>query len=108
MKEAGLPLNEIATFLASLFVNLAVAVLLFMVLGGRDLLRRRVEVTEAPGDDSSRASEAGTGESQPPSEAAPRVLATSPSGPRRPTRSSHSPRGPTSSSPSPGSSPWPR
>jgi di/tricarboxylate transporter len=78
VEEAGLPLNEIATFLASLFVNLAVAVLLFMVLGGRDLLRRRVEVTEAPGEDASRASEAGTGESRPPSEAAPRVLATSP------------------------------
>jgi di/tricarboxylate transporter len=54
VEQAGLPLNEVATFLASLFVNLAVAVLLFMVLGGRALLRRRVEVTEAPGDDASR------------------------------------------------------
>jgi di/tricarboxylate transporter len=78
VERAGLPLNEIATFLASLFVNLAVAVLLFMVLGGRDLLRRRVEVTEAPGEDASRTSEAGTGEGRPPAEAAPRVLATSP------------------------------
>src|SRR5215217_6931043 len=36
VEEAGLPLNEVATFLASLFANLAVAVLLFVVLGGRD------------------------------------------------------------------------
>jgi di/tricarboxylate transporter len=48
VEEAGLPLNEIATFLASLVVNLAVAVLLFTVLGGRDLLRRRAEVPEVP------------------------------------------------------------
>jgi di/tricarboxylate transporter len=46
--EAGLPLNEVATFLASLFVNLAVAVLLFVFLGGRSLLRRRAEVPEGP------------------------------------------------------------
>jgi di/tricarboxylate transporter len=46
VEEAGLPLNEVATFLASLFVNLAVAVLLFMFLGGRQLLRRRAEVGE--------------------------------------------------------------
>jgi di/tricarboxylate transporter len=48
VEEAGLPLNEVATFLASLFANLAVAVLLFVVLGGRELLRRRVEVAEEP------------------------------------------------------------
>jgi di/tricarboxylate transporter len=35
--KAGLPLNEIATFLASLGVNAAVAALLFVVLGGRKL-----------------------------------------------------------------------
>ncbi len=39
--RANLPLNEIVTFLASFGVNLAVAVLLFFVLGGRDLLRHR-------------------------------------------------------------------
>ena len=39
--KAGLPLNEIATFLASFGVNLAVAVLLFLVLGGRRLLQQR-------------------------------------------------------------------
>ena len=61
VEEAGLPLNEIATFLASLFVNLAVAVLLFMVLGGRDLLRRRAEVTERPGGDAAEPAGAAAG-----------------------------------------------
>jgi di/tricarboxylate transporter len=37
--KAGLPLSEITTFLASLGVNLAVAALLFLVLGGRRLLK---------------------------------------------------------------------
>jgi di/tricarboxylate transporter len=64
VEEAGLPLNEVATFLASLVVNLAVAVLLFVVMGGRDLLRRRAEVPEAP---------AGEGDGD-----GPRVLAASP------------------------------
>jgi di/tricarboxylate transporter len=39
--EAGLPLNEIATFLASLGVNFAVSALLFFTLGGRKLLGER-------------------------------------------------------------------
>jgi di/tricarboxylate transporter len=41
VSEAGLPLNEIATFLASLGVNTAVAVILFFALGGRLLFARR-------------------------------------------------------------------
>ncbi|MCZ0738468.1 SLC13 family permease [Phreatobacter sp. AB_2022a] len=39
--QAGLPLNEIVTFLASLGVNFAVSVLLFFALGGRALLSTR-------------------------------------------------------------------
>ena len=39
--KAGLPLNEIATFLASFGVNLAVAILLFLALGGRKLLQAK-------------------------------------------------------------------
>jgi di/tricarboxylate transporter len=39
--KAGLPLSEITTFLASFGVNLAVAVLLFLALGGRKLLQAR-------------------------------------------------------------------
>src|SRR5512134_3301807 len=45
--KAGLPLNEIVTFLASLGVNLAVAVVLFFVLGGGRLLRQRAEPVPA-------------------------------------------------------------
>jgi di/tricarboxylate transporter len=45
--KAGLPLNEIATFLASFGVNLAVAVLLFFALGGRRLLQARADVSAA-------------------------------------------------------------
>jgi di/tricarboxylate transporter len=79
VEEAGLPLNEVATFLASLFVNLAVAVLLFMVLGGRDLLRRRAEVAEGPVGNASEPSAAGGAEDgQPAPGAGSRVLATSP------------------------------
>jgi di/tricarboxylate transporter len=47
--KAGLPLNEIATFLASLGVNFAVSVLLFMVLGGRKLLGAQAGIVGAPG-----------------------------------------------------------
>jgi di/tricarboxylate transporter len=39
--KAGLPLSEITTFMASLGVNLAVAALLFVALGGRRLLREQ-------------------------------------------------------------------
>jgi di/tricarboxylate transporter len=46
--QAGLPLNEIATFLASLGVNTAVSVLLFMVLGGRKLLGAQAGAVSAP------------------------------------------------------------
>jgi hypothetical protein len=129
VEEAGLPLNEVATFLASLFVNLAVAVLLFVFLGGRDLLRRRVEVAEGPVGDAPEPSAAGAGEGRPAPGAGPRVLATSPrlaaqthgdaemearteerelerppgTRLRRLPTSSHRHRGPTSCSPSPGS-----
>src|SRR5215212_11430482 len=40
--QAGLPLNEIVTFLASFGVNLAVAILLFFALGGRKLVQQQV------------------------------------------------------------------
>jgi di/tricarboxylate transporter len=78
VEEAGLPLNEIATFLASLFVNLAVAVLLFMVLGGRDLLRRRAEVTERPGGDAAEPAGAAAGDGRTAPGEGGRVLASSP------------------------------
>src|SRR3954447_14046299 len=43
MAENDLPSSEITIFLASLFVNLALAVILFIALGGRQLLSRRVD-----------------------------------------------------------------
>jgi di/tricarboxylate transporter len=45
--EAGLPLSPMTTFGASFLVNGAVALLLFLVLGGRSLLRARSETQEA-------------------------------------------------------------
>ncbi len=43
MKENGLPSSELAVFLSSLLVNLLLAIILFVVLGGRDLMSRRIE-----------------------------------------------------------------
>jgi di/tricarboxylate transporter len=42
VEEAGLPDSSIQVFLGSLFFNLAIAVVLFVVLGGRKLLGRKV------------------------------------------------------------------
>ena len=43
MEEAGLPSSEITVFLASLLVNTLMAAILFVVLGGRQLMSRRVD-----------------------------------------------------------------
>ena len=43
--KAGLPLSELATMMASFGVNLGVSLLLFFLLGGRDLLRQRALAT---------------------------------------------------------------
>ena len=43
--KAGLPLSEMTTMLASLGVNLAVSLLLFFLLGGMQLLRRRADAS---------------------------------------------------------------
>nr|WP_315236012.1 SLC13 family permease [uncultured Albidiferax sp.] len=45
--KAGLPLNEMATMMASLGVNLAVATLLFFVFGGMKLVRQKADATGA-------------------------------------------------------------
>jgi di/tricarboxylate transporter len=42
VEEAGLPDSSIQVFLGSLFFNLAIALVLFVVLGGRKLLGRKV------------------------------------------------------------------
>ncbi len=46
MRENDLPVNEIALFLISLVVNLLIAVVLFVVLGGRELMSRRIDPAE--------------------------------------------------------------
>jgi di/tricarboxylate transporter len=46
MEENGLPSSEITVFLASLVVNLVLALILFVVLGGRDLMKRRIDPNE--------------------------------------------------------------
>ncbi|GJE01048.1 SLC13 family permease [Methylobacterium isbiliense] len=47
--KAGLPLNELFTFFASLGVNLAVAVLLFVLMGGLRLMGTKAALAGAPG-----------------------------------------------------------
>jgi Na+/H+ antiporter NhaD/arsenite permease-like protein len=46
VETEGLPDSALAVFLGSLFFNLAIALVLFFVLGGRKLLGRKVSVTE--------------------------------------------------------------
>src|ERR671910_1661926 len=46
--KAGLPLDPVTTFLASFFVNFAVAGVLFFLLGGRQLMSRRAEFAGKP------------------------------------------------------------
>ena len=46
MAENNLPVNEVAIFLTSLLVNLAIAIALFFALGGRQLASRRVDTDE--------------------------------------------------------------
>src|SRR5690606_32592638 len=45
--QAGLPLSPMTTFAASFFVNAAVALILFMLLGGRKLMSARMETVES-------------------------------------------------------------
>jgi len=46
MEDSGLPSSEITIFLASLVVNLILGAILFTVLGGRELMSRRVDPDE--------------------------------------------------------------
>jgi Na+/H+ antiporter NhaD/arsenite permease-like protein len=43
MEQAGLPTSEITVFLASLVVNTIMAAILFVLLGGRELMSRRID-----------------------------------------------------------------
>ena len=60
METAGLPSSEITVFLASLVVNTIMAAILFAVLGGRDLMSRRVDPDEAVDSDASSPSDGAT------------------------------------------------
>ncbi|GAA1142418.1 SLC13 family permease [Nocardioides aquiterrae] len=51
MAENGLPDSEVTIFLASLVVNLLLAVVLFLVLGGRTLMSRRIDPADAAPED---------------------------------------------------------
>ncbi|MGH3370633.1 MAG: SLC13 family permease, partial [Nocardioidaceae bacterium] len=46
MKENDLPVGEMTIFLSSLFFNLAIAIVLFFALGGRELMSRRIDADE--------------------------------------------------------------
>ncbi|PVG84408.1 hypothetical protein DDE18_01970 [Nocardioides gansuensis] len=46
MEEAGLPSSEVTIFLASLVVNTAMAAILFVLLGGRNLFSARIDADE--------------------------------------------------------------
>ena len=60
VEAAGLPLNEMVTFAASFVVNFIVAIGLFVVLGGRQLLRQRAEVPGVATDGDASAADGGT------------------------------------------------
>jgi Na+/H+ antiporter NhaD/arsenite permease-like protein len=65
MRENGLPVNEEAIFLASLVFNLAIAVVLFLVLGGRELMGRRIGTDELDVEPSPPASGGGVATAPP-------------------------------------------
>ncbi|WP_134738353.1 SLC13 family permease [Nocardioides sp. 503] len=46
MEDAGLPTSEVTVFLASLVVNTIMAAILFFLLGGRELMKRRINPHE--------------------------------------------------------------
>ncbi len=67
MRDNDLPVGEVTVFLTSLFVNLAIAIVLFVVLGGRELMSRRIDPDDAVetsgdrADDSAAPGDAGAG-----------------------------------------------
>lgn len=51
MRDNHLPVGEVTVFLVSLVVNLLIAVVLFLALGGRELASRRIDADEMHLDD---------------------------------------------------------
>ncbi|MFG1638124.1 SLC13 family permease [Pseudonocardia alni] len=60
MAGVGLPSDPIALFLTPLVVNVVIAVVIFLVLGGRSLVGRTVDPVEAPDADAAPAGDTGT------------------------------------------------
>jgi hypothetical protein len=60
MAGVGLPSDPIALFLTPLVVNVVIAVVIFLVLGGRSLVGRTVDPVEAPDADAAPAGGTGT------------------------------------------------
>ena len=60
MAGVGLPSDPIALFLTPLVVNVVIAVVIFVVLGGRSLVGRTVDPVEAPDADAAPAGGTGT------------------------------------------------
>lgn len=60
MAGVGLPSDPIALFLTPLVVNVVIAVVIFVVLGGRSLVGRTVDPVEAPDADAAPAGDTGT------------------------------------------------
>ena len=56
MADNDIPGGEIALFLTSLVVNLLIAVVLFVVLGGRELMSRRIDADDLNGTGGSESS----------------------------------------------------
>jgi di/tricarboxylate transporter len=54
MRENDLPVDEMTIFLSSLFINLAIAVVLFFALGGRQLMSERIPAHALAGDGDGR------------------------------------------------------
>lgn len=50
MRENDLPVDELTIFFTSLVVNLVIAVILFIALGGRDLMSRRIDADDVVGE----------------------------------------------------------
>jgi Na+/H+ antiporter NhaD/arsenite permease-like protein len=59
MRDSDLPVSELGLFLASLVVNLVIAVILFAVLGGRKLMSRRLDAADMAGGSSHAAADSG-------------------------------------------------
>jgi Na+/H+ antiporter NhaD/arsenite permease-like protein len=55
MNESDLPVGELTLFFSSLIVNLLIAIVLFVVLGGRQLASRRIDANEEAETDSAPA-----------------------------------------------------